>query len=110
MRKLILALFTAAALIAAPSAQGTAAKKTAAKTEAKSEKKAGGLIDVNSASAAELKTLPGIGDAYAEKIIQNRPYSGKDDIVRKAGVPRATYEKIKGQIIAKQNKSAAKKK
>jgi DNA uptake protein ComE-like DNA-binding protein len=105
MRKLILALITALALIAAPAPQ-TAAKKTSAKTE-KSTAKAGPQIDLNSATAQELKSLPGIGDAYAAKIIENRPYANKTQIVSKAGVPQATYDKIKDQIIAKQPKAAS---
>lgn len=61
-------------------------------------------IDLNSATEAELKTLPGIGDAYAKKIIAGRPYANKTQIVSKAGVPQATYDKIAAQIIAKQAK------
>jgi len=49
-----------------------------------------------------LKTIPGIGDAYSAKIIANRPYKGKDEIVKKAGVPQGVYDKIKDKIIAKQ--------
>jgi DNA uptake protein ComE-like DNA-binding protein len=66
-------------------------------------------LDVNSASVEELQTLPGIGDAYAKKIIDNRPYQRKDEIVRKAGVPQATYDKIKDRIIAKQSAAGTKK-
>jgi radical SAM superfamily enzyme with C-terminal helix-hairpin-helix motif len=59
-------------------------------------------LDINSAKPDELKALPGIGDAYAKKIIQGRPYKRKDELVQKQIVPESTYEKIKDQIVAKQ--------
>lgn len=59
-------------------------------------------VDINTASAEELQSVKGIGDAYAKKIIENRPYKGKDELVSKNVIPQATYDKIKGQIIAKQ--------
>ena len=109
---LIAALFAVAALVPTPALaqakKSEPAKATEpAKTEKKEEKKKEKL-DLNSASEADLKTLAGIGDAYAKKIVGGRPYKRKDELVSKNIVPKATYEKIKDDIIAKHAPAAKK--
>ena len=63
---------------------------------------AAGLVDINHATADELKTLPGIRDAYAAAIIKNRPYKNKTQLLSRGILPFTTYKGIKEQIIAKQ--------
>jgi competence protein ComEA len=77
------------------------APKAASASAAASSKKAA-LLDLNSAAQSELKALPGIGDAYSKKIIDGRPYQRKDQLLSKSIIPRATYDKIKDLVIAKQ--------
>lgn len=60
------------------------------------------LIDINGASAADLERLPGIGKAYAAKIIGGRPYANKLQLVQKKILTQALYDGIKDRIIARQ--------
>lgn len=60
-----------------------------------------GLLDLNSASAEELQNLRGIGPVLAERIIENRPYVSKIDLVGRMVIPDATYEVIKHEVIVR---------
>jgi competence protein ComEA len=99
---LLAALILAVGVAAAPQAYAQPKKDAPAKADTKSDTKKE-LLDINSASADELKTLPGGDDAYAKKIIDNRPYAKKDQLVSKKVIPEKTYEGIKNLIVAKQN-------
>lgn len=59
-------------------------------------------VDINSASKAELKTLQGIDDARADKIIAGRPYPSKAFLVTRNIIPLGVYDQIRKQIIAMQ--------
>jgi len=94
---LAIALFSGMA-----AAQSANSKGGGSQTPSKGSTTAGNLLDINSATKDQLMQLPGIGDAYSQKIIAGRPYKAKNELVQKKIIPLATYDKIKDMIIAKQ--------
>ncbi|MEP6763118.1 MAG: helix-hairpin-helix domain-containing protein [Gemmatimonadaceae bacterium] len=102
---LALSLMAATALQAQPKTaakpKATTAAPAAAVAAPTAAKQAAELIDINTATAEQLKAIPGVGDVYAAKIIAGRPYSNKSQLTSKKIIPAALYKKISAKIIAK---------
>jgi competence protein ComEA len=81
--------------------QVTTGRSTTQKIETAAAKE---LLDINTATKAQLAELPGIGDVYSQKIIDGRPYKMKTELSKI--LPEKTYAKIVDLIIAKQPKAA----
>jgi DNA uptake protein ComE-like DNA-binding protein len=96
----MLSLFATGAYAQGGAGSKDAAKKTASADSTTKKTKKADLVDINAASKEELTALPGIGDAYSQKIIDGRPYNTKHDLVTRKIIPQATYDQVKDKIIA----------
>lgn len=99
---LLLAAGLGLAAQAPPAPKNSASAATKAKPKRDKAVPAGQLVDINGATKEELKKLPGITDAFADKIIAGRPYLTKAHLVTHNVLPAALYESIKKRIVAKQ--------
>ena len=98
MKRILISLLAGLVLTLPAFSQAAAkAKEGAAKAAA-----ATAPLDINTATADQLKALPGIGDAFSKKIIDGRPYTRKDELVSKKVLPESTYDKVKDLIVARQ--------
>ena len=91
----------------APEIANPESKSVASNSSVAGQATASDKLDINSATKDQLKQLPGIGDAYSQKIIDGRPYRTKLDLVRRKIIPQATYDKCRDLIIATQPKAGA---
>ena len=66
-------------------------------------------VDLNSATLDVLKTLPGVSAAYAQRIVDGRPYTSKTQLVSKGIVPEGVYRKFQAQVIAQRQGKGKKK-
>jgi len=104
----LVALAVAAAASQAVAAASTSASSPAPAVHASATAKKAPLaapaelVDINSASRAQLKTLPGVGDAEAGRIIAGRPYLSKAELVSKNVMGAGPYTLIKKRIVALQ--------
>ena len=80
-------------------APGAWAQNTSNTSQATAQAQSKALSAANTGDKV-LKGLPGIGDAYAQRIIKGRPYQNKGQLTSRGVLPQATYDKIKAMVVA----------
>jgi DNA uptake protein ComE-like DNA-binding protein len=93
-------LFLASSLSVAQSAPAAAPAAKPAQSVAQRIAASKALLDINTATAAQLKALPGMGDEYVRRIIAGRPYTAKNQLTTRGIIPQSAYEQIRELIIA----------
>jgi competence protein ComEA len=88
--------------LAADKAEAAASRPATSQAKASAPSTTVKLVDINSASRAELKTLPGIRDVEADRIIAARPYPSKTKLIVDKVISAMTYQRLTGRIVAKQ--------
>ena len=100
-----LAALALGALLVSPALAGTQATAPATHPKAQpathAATPAAQLVDLNTATEGQLAALPGVGDAYARKIVGGRPYTRKDELVQKKIVPESVYKKFEAKVVAR---------
>jgi competence protein ComEA len=110
LKKIVGGLILGAALFGGTAFADTKAEKPAEKAPAEKAPAKVAMVNINTATQAELEALPGVGTEYCHHIIMGRPYAKTDELVTKNILPKETYAKIKTMVVAKAEPAPAKKK
>jgi competence protein ComEA len=79
----------------------TSSSSSSSRSSASSTRSNSAKVNINSASKEQLEALPGIGSVKAQAIIDNRPYTTPEDIMKVNGIKEGTYDKIRDQITVR---------
>ena len=112
MKRVLASVLFALAIICAPAFSqkpGNSAQHKGGATATQTTQKGIEKIDINSATLEQLRNVPGLQkDAYAQKIIDGRPYNAKFDLVKRGIIPQAVYNEAKDRIITQQRSRTSK--
>lgn len=100
---ILISLFTVPPSVSAAPATKVKPSETTPETE---RRQIATLIDINSATLADLRSLPGVGTVTAEKIVAGRPYASIDDLKARKIVSVKTYDKIRDRVSVASSKGA----